>query len=72
MKKTIDLTTPLYKYKVLMAQTEGFYVTVDAGSVEEAMSYANDPQMRQHWHKYDRKVVEIASVSAELITKYSM
>lgn len=69
MKGIIDTSKPVYKYKVLMSELLGYYVNVAASSPEEAQQYANNPKIRQHWNKYDIKVVETTPVSAELIEK---
>jgi hypothetical protein len=67
MKGIIDTSEPVHKYKVLMSELIGYYVDVAASSPEEARKFANNPDIRQHWHKYDIKVVETSPVSAELI-----
>lgn len=52
-----------------MSELIGYYVDVAASSPEEAQKFANNPAIRQHWHKYDIKVVETTPVSVTLITK---
>tara|TARA_R100001377_G_C3098606_1_gene78373 strand:+ start:44 stop:262 length:219 start_codon:yes stop_codon:yes gene_type:complete len=69
MKKPIDLDKPVYKYKVLMSELIGYYITIAASSPEEAQHYANDTQMRKNYTKSDIMVVETTPVSAELIVK---
>ena len=69
MKGIIDTSEPVYKYKVLMSELIGYYVDVAASSPEEAQKFANNPDIRDKWHKYGIAVVETAPVSATLITK---
>ena len=69
MKGIIDTTKPVYKYKVLMSELLGYYITIPASSPEEAQDYANNPKMRKNYIKSEIMVVETTPVSAELITK---
>ena len=69
MKGIIDTSEPVYKYKVLMSKVIGYYVDIAASTPEEAKKFANNPDLRDKWHKYGIAVVETAPVSATLITK---
>ena len=37
MKKTIDLTTPVHTYTVMMSEVRGYYIDVAASTPEQAM-----------------------------------
>ena len=69
MKGIIDTTKPINRYKVLVSELSGFYITVAAETPEQAMEYGNNPAMRKNYKMSEIMVVETAVVSAELITK---
>ena len=72
MKGIIDTTKPVYKYKVLMSELLGYYITIAASSPEEAREYANNPEIRKNYNKSGIVVVETSPVSAELIPKQEL
>jgi hypothetical protein len=69
MKGIIDTTKPINRYKVLVSELSGFYITVAAETPEQAMEYGNNPAIRKNYKMSEIMVVETAVVSAELITK---
>jgi hypothetical protein len=69
MKGIIDTTKPINRYKVLVSELSGYYITVAAETPEQAMEYGNNPTIRKNYKMSEIMVVETAVVSAELITK---
>jgi len=71
MKGIIDTTKPINRYKVLVSELNGYYITIPAETPEQAMEYGNNPVTRKHYtpSMSDIMVVETAVVSAELIEK---
>jgi hypothetical protein len=69
MKGIIDTTKPINRYKVLVSELSGYYITVAAETPEKAMEYGNNPAIRKNYKMSEIMVVETAVVSAELITK---
>jgi hypothetical protein len=69
MKGIIDTTKPINRYKVLVSELSGYYITVAAETPEQAMEYGNNPVIRKNYKMSEIMVVETAVVSAELITK---
>jgi|TARA_R110000868_G_scaffold390136_1_gene659695 hypothetical protein len=69
MKGIIDTTKPINRYKVLVSELSGYYITVAAETPEQAMEYGNNPAIRKNYKMSEIMVVETAVVSAELITK---
>ena len=72
MKGIIDTTKPINRYKVLVSELSGYYITVAAETPEQAMEYGNNPAIRKNYKMSEIMVVETAVVSAELVTKQSM
>ena len=69
MKGIIDTTKPINRYKVLVSELSGYYITVAAETPEQAMEYGNNPAIRKNYKMSEIMVVETAVVSAELVTK---
>ena len=69
MKGIIDTTKPINRYKVLVSELSGYYITVAAETPKQAMEYGNNPAIRKNYKMSEIMVVETAVVSAELITK---
>ena len=69
MKGIIDTTKPINRYKVLVSELSGYYITVAAETPEQAMEDGNNPAIRKNYKMSEIMVVETAVVSAELITK---
>ena len=69
MKGIIDTTKPINRYKVLVSELSGYYITVAAETPEQAMEYGNNPAIRKNYKMSEIMVVETAVVSAELIEK---
>jgi hypothetical protein len=66
------LTSKLYTYKVLVAESSGYYINVVATTPDEALEYARVNSGHKGsgiYEPYDRKLVASEPVEAELVEK---
>lgn len=63
------LTSKLYTYKVLVAESSGYYIDVVATTPDEALEYARVNDGSGIYEPYGRKLVASEPVEAELVEK---
>jgi hypothetical protein len=63
------LTSKLYTYKVLVAESSGYYIDVVATTSDEALAYARVNDGSGIYEPYGRKFVASEPVEATLVEK---